>query len=141
VLHSLHLLLMYVQVHCVMRTPPLLICVPGHCVSCVPCYYICVCPVPCAGTDTTCSPPCTVRREPVERQDRLLRGEAVQAEPMKSKLKAPGTKRLKPKYDNLLLSSAFKCFQIQVAPLQIGRHVRDAGPVAGACPRPLFSST
>jgi len=32
----------------------------------------------------------------------------VQVEPMKSKLKAPGTKRLKLKYDNLLSSFAFK---------------------------------
>ena len=30
------------------------------------------------------------------------RGEAVQVEPMKSKLTPPGTKRLKVKYDNLL---------------------------------------
>jgi len=35
-------------------------------------------------------------------------GEAVQVEPMESTLKAPGTKRLKLKYDNLLSSFAFK---------------------------------
>ena len=34
-------------------------------------------------------------------------GEAMQVEPMTSKLKAPGTKRLKLKYDNLLSSFAF----------------------------------
>ena len=35
-------------------------------------------------------------------------GEAVQVEPMKSRLKAPGPKRLKLRYDNLLSSFAFK---------------------------------
>ena len=34
-------------------------------------------------------------------------GEAVQVQPMKSKLKAPGTKLLKLKYDNLLSNFAF----------------------------------
>jgi len=36
-------------------------------------------------------------------------GEAVQVEPIKSKLKAPGTKCLKLKVDNLLSSVAFEC--------------------------------
>jgi hypothetical protein len=34
-------------------------------------------------------------------------GEAVQVEPMKFKLKAPGTKRLKLRYDHLLSMFAF----------------------------------
>ena len=34
-------------------------------------------------------------------------GEAVQVDPIKPKLKAPGTKRLKLEYDTLLLSFAF----------------------------------
>jgi hypothetical protein len=38
----------------------------------------------------------------------IYQGEAVQVELMKPKLKAPGTKRLKLKYDNLLSSIAFK---------------------------------
>jgi len=45
------------------------------------------------------------------------RGKAVQVELMKSMLKAPGTKRLKLKYDK----TAFKiCFQFQLAPLHRG---------------------
>ena len=35
-------------------------------------------------------------------------GKAVQVEPMKPVLKAPGTKRLNPKYDKLLSNVAFK---------------------------------
>ena len=35
-------------------------------------------------------------------------GEAVHVESMRSKLKAPGTERLKLKYDNLLSNFAFK---------------------------------
>jgi len=35
-------------------------------------------------------------------------GKAVQVEPIKSKLKPPGTERLKQKYDNLLSRFAFK---------------------------------
>jgi hypothetical protein len=35
-------------------------------------------------------------------------GRAVQLEPMKPKLKPPGTKRLKPNFDVLLSTSAFK---------------------------------
>jgi hypothetical protein len=83
-------------------------------------------------------------------------GEAVQSEPMKPKLKAPGTKRLKLKYENMLSRFAFKC--------NLRRHVwgswsaqragaaeaRDGtatlsalAPVeaAGAHTRPLLTST
>ena len=35
-------------------------------------------------------------------------GRAAQVDPIKFKLKAPGTQRLKPKYDKLLSSFAFK---------------------------------
>ena len=37
-----------------------------------------------------------------------LHGQVVHVEPMKSKVKAPGTKRLKLKYDNPRASFAFK---------------------------------
>ena len=39
----------------------------------------------------------------------INQGKAVQVEPMKSKLKAPGTERLKRKYDNPLSRFGFKC--------------------------------
>jgi len=42
-------------------------------------------------------------------------GRAVQVDPIKPTLKAPGTKRLKLKYDKLLSNFAFK---FQLAPLQ-----------------------
>jgi hypothetical protein len=46
-------------------------------------------------------------------------GGAVQVDPFKPTLKAPRTMRLKLKY----VKTAFKpCFQIQLAPLQPGRH-------------------
>ena len=44
-------------------------------------------------------------------------GRAVQVDPMKLILKAPGTKRLKQKYDKLLTL----CFQVQLAPLHLGK--------------------
>jgi len=44
--------------------------------------------------------------QPAENPD--IPGEAVQVEPMKSKLKAPGTKRLKLNHDIMLSSFAFK---------------------------------
>ena len=49
-------------------------------------------------------------------------GKAVQVDPMKSTLKAPGTEGLKLQYDDLLSSFAFKfCFQIQLALLHQDR--------------------
>ena len=50
--------------------------------------------------------------DPVGRQGRgahpQRHGEAVQVDPMKHTLKAPGIKRLKPQHDELLSSFAFK---------------------------------
>ena len=43
----------------------------------------------------------------IEARRAVLQGGAVQVEPMKSKLKAPGTKRLKLRYDHLLSIFAF----------------------------------
>jgi hypothetical protein len=45
------------------------------------------------------------------------RGEAVQVDPIKPTLKAPGMDRLKLNYDKLLLKN---CFQVQLAPLHRG---------------------
>jgi hypothetical protein len=53
---------------------------------------------------------------------------------MKSKLKAPGTKRLKLKYDNLL---SIIRFQIQLAPLHRGRDPHRAGGGQGRTLVPL----
>jgi len=44
-------------------------------------------------------------------------GKAVQVDPIKPTLKAPGTYALKPQYDKLLSRFAF---EFQVAPLQLG---------------------
>ena len=44
----------------------------------------------------------------------------MQIEPMKPKLKAPRTKRLKLRYDDLLSNLLRLCFQIQVAPVHEG---------------------
>jgi len=49
------------------------------------------------------------RRDNLSEEDRRGLGEAVQVHPIKPRLKAPGTKRLKLKYDNLLSRFAFKC--------------------------------
>ena len=73
---------------------------------------------------------------------RKLLGTAVQADPMKPKLKAPGPKRLKLYHEKL---SAFKrCFQFQVAPAQLGKRDDDddgfylaADAVVGRCRLPL----
>ena len=50
------------------------------------------------------------------------RGWAVQVDPIKPTLKAPGTKRSKLKYDNLLSILLQFCFQFQFAPLHGGRR-------------------
>jgi len=52
---------------------------------------------------------------------RYDRGRAVQVDPIKPTLKAPGTKRLKLKYDKSLPNLLRFCFQIQLAPLHRGR--------------------
>jgi hypothetical protein len=53
---------------------------------------------------------------------RSQHGRAVQVDPMKPKLKLPGTKRLKLKCDG----TAFKiCFRFQLAPLQHGAGDED----------------
>jgi len=51
-------------------------------------------------------------------------GRAVQVDPMKPKLKPPGTKRLKVKHDKSLSILLQFCFQFQLAPLQHGAHLR-----------------
>jgi len=75
----------------------------------------------------------------------------VQVDPIKPKVKPPGTKRLKLKCDVLLSTSAFK-FNLRrysVASLQrfvsmcvmfhlMGKRVADFWPAAGAYTRPLF---
>jgi hypothetical protein len=53
-------------------------------------------------------------------------GRAVQVDPIKPKLKAPGTKRLKLKCDNLLVINKC-CFQIKLAPLHNGIAVDNQG--------------
>jgi threonine aldolase len=47
-------------------------------------------------------------------------GTAVQVDPIKPTLKAPGTQRLKLRYNKLLSSLPQSCFQFQLAPLQLG---------------------
>jgi len=47
-------------------------------------------------------------------------GKPVQVEPMKPKLKQPGSKRLTLKYDNLLSILLKFCFQCQLVPLHLG---------------------
>ena len=59
------------------------------------------------------------------------RGRAVQVEPIKLTLEAPGIKRLKLKFDPLLSILLQFCFQIQLAPLQRGT-VRGAGRARAA---------
>jgi hypothetical protein len=54
-------------------------------------------------------------------------GEAVQVEPIKPTLKAPGTQRLKLKYDDMLSILLEFCSQIQLAPLQLGLRRRCVG--------------
>jgi len=44
---------------------------------------------------------------------------------MKSKLKAPGTKRLKLNYKEVVSTLVQFCFQIQLAPLHRGVHLQD----------------
>ena len=65
------------------------------------------------------------------------RGRAVQVDPIKPTLKAPGTKRLKLKYDKLLQMLLKFCFRFQLASLQRGggdgaRRVGVAGGGSGA---------
>ena len=57
-------------------------------------------------------------------------GEAVQVEPMKSKLEAPGTKRLHVK---IRLHSLKFCIQFQLAPLHIGSSTQFALLVIPTC--------
>jgi hypothetical protein len=47
-------------------------------------------------------------------------GEAVQLDPIRRTLKAPGTKRLKLKCDKMLSILLQFCFQFQLAPLHLG---------------------
>jgi hypothetical protein len=90
----------------------------------------------------------TVSPSPAPRAAAPRRGEAVQVDPMKPKLKPPGTNRLKLKCGY----TGFKfCFQIQHAPLhRAGQSPPADGPrspvygevsKAGAYTRPRFSST
>ena len=71
----------------------------------------------------------------------------MQVEPMKSKLTAPGTKRLKLKYDNLLSFFAFKLnsrrYKQHHATPQKVRHDMDLDttPTAGAYTHSDFGST
>ena len=55
---------------------------------------------------------------------------AVQVEPIKPMLEAPGTKCLKLKYGELLSMLLQLCFQIQVAPLQPGVYVEPRAHLA-----------
>ena len=90
-----------------------------------------------------CKPlPGGVRGRRVQR-DGPVHGEAVRVEPMKSKLKAPGTpgtKRLKLKHDNLLSSFAFK-FNLRryITAFLNDPEVKMFG--VGAYTRPVFGST
>ena len=74
----------------------------------------------------------------------VLRGRAVQVDPMKPKLKPPGTKRLKLEYDGLLSNIGFKFSlrryneQWKHDPLIMNKWL---GLQAGAYSRPLFGST
>ena len=63
-------------------------------------------------------------------QDEPHHGKAVQVEPMKPKLKPPGTKRLKLKCDSLTILLQF-CFQFQLAPLRHGAPQHRVGRRAG----------
>ena len=69
-----------------------------------------------------------------------LHGRAVQLDPMKPTVKAPGTKRLRLKYDRLLSILPQICFQIQLAPLHHGGlgvpGSRVASPTPAARRRP-----
>jgi len=56
----------------------------------------------------------------------LPTGKAVQVDPINPTLKAPGTNRLKLKYDKLLSILLQFCFQIQLAPLHTGPDFRAA---------------
>ena len=60
-------------------------------------------------------PGCCLMTLAVGRRAAAARGGAVQVDPMRPTLKPPGTKRLKLKYDEILLQF---CFQFQLAPLQ-----------------------
>ncbi len=95
------------------------------------------------------------RHEPAGRAQQ--RGKAVQVDPIKPTLKAPGTKRLKLKYDKLLSSFAFDfnlrrynvTFDFSVKthwqPIESQRlqlwASRFGKSEAGAYTRPLFGST
>jgi hypothetical protein len=67
-------------------------------------------------------------------------GKAAQVNPIKLHLKLPGNKRLKVKYGKLLSFLGFdfnlRCYNLTAALARI-----DAGLEAGACTRPLLSST
>jgi len=85
------------------------------------------------------------RQLPVQRQ---LRGEAVQVDPIKPTLKAPGTKRLKLKYDEPLSNFAFNFnlrhyYAVSGSIPAIDKLAEIAKPEfkAGAYTRPLSSST
>jgi len=68
--------------------------------------------------------------------DLLYPGKAVQVEPSKPMLKAPGTKRLKVKYDELLYNIAFKCkFATTQRAQQRGVSLRVRHHTGGVRPR------
>jgi hypothetical protein len=75
---------------------------------------------------STCAATPRVRGEaPQDRAaDHEKQGKAVQVDPIKLTLKAPGTNLSKLEFDKLL--SKF-CFRIQLAPLQQGRGAHLAG--------------
>jgi len=72
-------------------------------------------------------------------------GKAVHVDPMKPKLKPPGTKRLKLKCHILLSKFAFKfnlgCYTSVTRTSRTPPRSRAGGSWAGAYTRPLFSST
>jgi hypothetical protein len=84
---------------------------------------------------------------PLPCDDAGIPGRAVRFDPMKPKLKQPGTKRLKLKCDTLLSTSAFKL--ICAATTGVGgleravRHLHGGGggQQAGAYTPPLLGST
>jgi hypothetical protein len=66
-------------------------------------------------------------------------GMAVQVDPIKPTLKAPGSERLKLNCDIMLSTSAFK-FKLRRYIQDVWRHLYNES-VAGAYSRPLFSLT
>ena len=66
------------------------------------------------------------------------RGRAVQVDPMRPTLKAPGTERLKLQYEKPLSNFPFK---FNLRRYRVGRRAAQRRVLAGAYTRPLFGST